>query len=119
MTNNVDRLSMCLFVFHISSLVKCYSHHLVIFKNWSVAKLLPVLQIHIFTRYVFCKYFCPVSGLSFILLTMFFKEKIFNLMKQIYPFSFVICVFRVLRSLSLIQDYKDYFNCFIPEVMWF
>ena len=88
MINNVEQLSMCLFIFHISSLMKCQSHHLFVLKNWSVAKLLPVLQIHIFTRYMFCKYFCPVSGLSFILLTMFFKEKVFNLMKQIYPFFF-------------------------------
>lgn len=114
-SNEIEHLLIYLLVFHVSSLLKClfkYITHLLVFflYYW----VLRVLKIYFwyssFIKYVTSRYFLPVYGLTFQLLSNVLILMNFNLSK--FDFTDGACVI-VLKKNCLMLDFSPNF---LPEV---
>ena len=116
---------------YVSSLVKCLFRFFTHFGfgslssyNW-VLKLLYVFFITYFSWCVICKYFLPVRGCLFILLSVLPKSRVLKLMKSnlsnFFLLWFVFLMLQV-RNHCLIKYHKLFSHenkSFLLEVSWF
>ena len=72
-----------------------------------------------FIRFMFCKYFLPVCGLSFHFLSVFQRAEVFNLDEGHVIFSFTIYIFASYEIFPLPKVAKTFFCfCFLLEVLY-
>ena len=107
MTYDVEHVFICLLAIYLFSSVRCLFRSLAHCKlSWpfslcSVLRVLYIFWYQSFIRYIFCKYFLPICGLSFHFHNSFFLRKEVSKCNEVQLF---------LPCIILVLDLKSHYQ---------